>query len=62
MFHLERDASKVALLFLVEMMQIAGMSLLDTQWATDHLRSLGVSEVPRHEYLARLGAATSPQR
>jgi len=60
MFHLERDASKIALWFLVEMMQLAGMSLLDTQWATDHLRSLGVSEVPRNEYLARLNAATSP--
>lgn len=60
MFHLERDASKIALWFLVEMMQLASMSLLDTQWATDHLRSLGVSEVPRNEYLARLNAATSP--
>jgi leucyl/phenylalanyl-tRNA--protein transferase len=62
MFHLERDASKVALWFLVEVMQLAGMSLLDTQWATDHLRSLGVSELPRQEYLARLSAATSPHR
>ena len=61
MFHHERDASKVALWFLVELMQLDGMTLLDTQWATDHLRSLGVSEVSRPEYLALLNAATAPQ-
>ncbi len=62
MFHRERDASKVALWFLVDLMELDDMSLLDTQWATDHLRSLGVSEVSRTEYLALLGAAVNPAR
>ena len=60
MFHRERDASKVALWFLVELMELDDMSLLDTQWATDHLRSLGVSEVSRTEYLGLLGVAVTP--
>jgi leucyl/phenylalanyl-tRNA--protein transferase len=54
MFHLERDASKVALMFLVELMNLAGMTLLDTQWQTEHLESLGCIEIPRDEYLALL--------
>ena len=57
MFHLERDASKVALMFLVELMRLDGMSLLDTQWQTEHLASLGCLQVPRREYLVLLEAA-----
>jgi leucyl/phenylalanyl-tRNA--protein transferase len=57
MFHRERDASKVALVSLVGMLQDAGGHLLDVQWKTDHLASLGVIEVPRHEYLRRLSVA-----
>jgi leucyl/phenylalanyl-tRNA--protein transferase len=58
MFHRERDASKVALMALVEIMDDGGHDrLLDVQWSTDHLASLGVVEVPRSEYLARLGRA-----
>jgi leucyl/phenylalanyl-tRNA---protein transferase len=55
MFHHRTDASKVALMGLVDHLQAAGTRLLDVQWATDHLRSLGVIEVPRtryHELLA----------
>lgn len=54
MFHRERDASKVVLVALTERMRHCGMSLLDVQWATDHMCSLGAVEIPRHEYLDRL--------
>ncbi len=57
MFHVQRDASKVALMHLVAMMKQAGMTLLDVQWSTPHLASLGVVEVPRAEYLGLLAAA-----
>ena len=58
MFHRVRDASKAALVALVGMLRAAGgPRLLDVQWATDHLVSLGVVEVPRSEYLERLAAA-----
>jgi leucyl/phenylalanyl-tRNA---protein transferase len=55
MFHRATDASKVALVGLAERMAPGG--LLDVQWLTPHLASLGALEVPRTEYLARLGAA-----
>lgn len=58
MFHRERDASKVALVGLVERLDDgADGRLLDVQWRTDHLASLGVVEVPRADYLARLDRA-----
>lgn len=57
MFHLQRDASKVALMHLVATMRASGMTLLDVQWSTPHLATLGVVEVPRAEYLHRLGVA-----
>ena len=57
MFHRRTDASKVALVGLVELLREAGAALLDVQWATDHLRSLGAIEIPRTEYLTRLAAA-----
>jgi leucyl/phenylalanyl-tRNA--protein transferase len=57
MFHHQRDASKVALLALVDFMRAEGMTLLDVQWCTDHLASLGAVAVPREEYLARLAEA-----
>jgi len=59
MFHLERDASKVALMALVDLMRTSGMSLLDVQWCTDHLASLGAVPIARHEYLAKLADALS---
>jgi leucyl/phenylalanyl-tRNA--protein transferase len=61
MFHRETDASKVALMHLVDLMNLDGMQLLDTQWNTDHLASLGCTSVPRPEYLALLAKAIVPQ-
>jgi leucyl/phenylalanyl-tRNA--protein transferase len=54
-----RDASKAALIGLVEKLSAAGPAgrLLDVQWRTEHLASLGVIEVPRRSYLARLQVA-----
>lgn len=59
MFTRERDASKVALMGLVELLsdEYADDRLLDTQWQTPHLASLGVEEIPRADYLARLERA-----
>ena len=58
MFHRVRDASKVALMALVDIMRDGGSDrLIDVQWSTDHLASLGVVEVPRAEYLIYLGRA-----
>jgi len=54
MFHRGRDASKVALMALVDLMRTSGMSLLDVQWCNAHLASLGAIAIPRPEYLARL--------
>ena len=57
MFHRARDASKVALVHLVARLRVAGASLLDTQFVTPHLASLGAIEIPRAEYHKRLDAA-----
>jgi leucyl/phenylalanyl-tRNA---protein transferase len=59
MFSRRTDASKVALVGLVELLRADGdpRRLLDVQWRTDHLASLGVVEVPRTEYVARLRTA-----
>ena len=57
MFHRVTDASKVALLALVERMKVRGYTLLDCQWQTPHLASLGAVEISRNEYLLRLHAA-----
>jgi leucyl/phenylalanyl-tRNA--protein transferase len=54
MFHRATDASKVALVGLVELLRRSGATLLDVQWATPHLTSLGVVEIPRARYLALL--------
>jgi leucyl/phenylalanyl-tRNA--protein transferase len=51
------DASKVALVGLVDRLRGGGASLLDVQWVTPHLASLGAIEIPRTEYLARLAEA-----
>jgi leucyl/phenylalanyl-tRNA---protein transferase len=58
MFHLERDASKVALMGLVSLLRTGGATLLDVQWTTDHLRSLGAVDVDRRTYLRLLRDAT----
>jgi leucyl/phenylalanyl-tRNA--protein transferase len=61
MFHVQRDASKVALMALVDLMSKSGMQLLDVQWRTEHLGSLGAIEIPRPDYLERLAAALASQ-
>lgn len=55
MFHHETDASKAALVGLVRLLDDGQDRLIDTQWQTPHLASLGVSEVSRAEYLRLLG-------
>jgi leucyl/phenylalanyl-tRNA---protein transferase len=60
MFFTRRDASKVALMALVQLMRETGMTLLDVQWSTDHLASLGAVKVRREEYLALLKDAMGP--
>jgi len=57
MFSLERDASKVALIELVERLRAGGFRLLDAQLITDHLLSFGAVEISRAEYHHRLEAA-----
>jgi leucyl/phenylalanyl-tRNA---protein transferase len=59
MFHTHRDASKVALLGLVDLLrdEHAGQRLLDVQWQTPHLASLGVVEIARPAYLDCLSRA-----
>ena len=56
-FHRERDASKVALVALVDALREGGASLLDVQWTTPHLASLGAVEVSRARYGELLAAA-----
>ena len=57
MFHTATDASKVALMHLVGWLASEGITLLDTQWCTEHLASLGCTEVERHRYLRLLELA-----
>jgi leucyl/phenylalanyl-tRNA--protein transferase len=57
MFYVQRDASKVALMALVDAMRESGMTLLDVQWRTEHLGSLGAIEIDRADYLSRLAKA-----
>ena len=59
MFHRERDASKVALVALVDLMRDEHRAdrLLDVQWVTPHLASLGAREISRPAYLDRLERA-----
>ncbi len=54
MFYRTRDASKVALVALAASLRDSHPRLIDVQWATPHLRSLGVAAIPRHQYLRRL--------
>lgn len=54
MFHRVTDASKVALVSLVERMRERGYHLLDTQWTTGHLEQFGALEIPRRRYLQLL--------
>jgi leucyl/phenylalanyl-tRNA--protein transferase len=64
MFHHETDASKVALVGLVDVLDDGGPDrLIDTQWLTPHLASLGATEMSREQYLALLpGLLEAPQQ
>ncbi len=57
MFSRTNNASKVALVHLVELLKNAGYTLLDTQFTNDHLKQFGVIEIPRIEYLVKLSEA-----
>lgn len=57
MFHHVRDASKIALVGLVERLRAGGFTLLDCQFQTPHLSRFGVVEIPRDDYLTRLKVA-----
>jgi leucyl/phenylalanyl-tRNA---protein transferase len=59
MFHRTTDASKVALVALVEHLRRQGFKLLDTQWLTPHLAQFGTYEITRAHYLRRLRAAVA---
>ena len=52
MFSRKTNASKVALVYLIERLNAAGYQLLDTQFITDHLKTMGAIEIPRNEYHA----------
>ncbi len=54
MFSRVRDASKIALVHLVERLKSRGYALLDTQFITPHLKRFGAREIPRSEYLIKL--------
>ena len=60
MFHRATDASKVALVHLVEWLNATDARLFDVQWTTRHLESLGAVDIPRGEYLGRLIDAIEP--
>lgn len=57
MFHRRSNASKMAMAHLVERLRAGGFVLLDTQFLTPHLQSLGGIEIPRAQYEERLAAA-----
>lgn len=59
MFHTETDASKIALVHLVQRLRQRGFNLLDCQFATNHLATFGATEISRDEYLTRLNFALS---
>jgi leucyl/phenylalanyl-tRNA--protein transferase len=62
MFHHERDASKVALVHLVNRLRERKFELLDTQATTSHLRRFGCIDIPAREYLVRLRRAIQTPR
>src|SRR5262249_21780048 len=64
MFHVTRDASKIALVHLVARLKAAGYRLLDTQFLTEHLQTFGAIELPQPRYHRLLTAAlkSEPER
>ena len=57
MFHTQPNASKLALLFLVDHLAARGANFMDIQMLTPHMEALGAVEIPRNEFLARLRMA-----
>jgi leucyl/phenylalanyl-tRNA---protein transferase len=57
MFHRSTDSGKAALAVLVELLREGGATLLDVQWTTPHLSSLGAVDLPRAKYLELLAEA-----
>ena len=62
MFHREKDASKIALVRLVEHLRAKKFALLDTQWLTPHLQQFGAMEISRAHYLHLLARAVELPR
>lgn len=62
MFHRVTDASKIALVGLVEHLRAKKFALLDTQWLTPHLEQFGGVEIPRTKYLSLLARAVELSR
>jgi leucyl/phenylalanyl-tRNA--protein transferase len=62
MFHFQRDASKVALVHLVERLRERNFALLDTQASTSHLERFGCIELPADQYMCALRKALNLQR
>ena len=61
MFHRARDTSKLALMHLAARLRLCGCQLLDTQFLTPHLATLGAVEISRSEYHAALAAAVEAE-
>jgi leucyl/phenylalanyl-tRNA--protein transferase len=61
MFSRKTDASKIALVALVQMLRENHFALLDTQWMTEHLKQFGGYELSREEYHAALASITDEQ-
>jgi leucyl/phenylalanyl-tRNA--protein transferase len=61
MFHIERDASKVAFVHLAARLRAGGFQLLDAQFVTDHLARFGAVEMARRHYKQALAAATAAE-
>lgn len=59
MFSKTSNASKVALVYLVELLKNSGYTLLDTQFSNEHLKQFGIIEIPRNNYLKKLAQAIS---
>ena len=57
MFHTVTNASKIALIFLVNWMKKNDLVLLDCQFMTEHLKQFGAKEIPQQEYLGLLEKA-----
>ena len=57
MFSRETNASKVALVALVEHLRKRNFILLDTQWTTPHLRQFGAVDIPKNDYIKQLNEA-----